>query len=210
MDFPARVAAFLTFVLILSLSAPSMEARIKFDKIKQDKVDLKKLEFTKDQFFTFLTGEISKRPKGLGTYGEVSVPLCNIKVRGTTLGTLKTLKGRQIKYISNPSCDQTVLQKVLLKSYDYSPDGLSRYGNRRCIMNAVNLIRPILEYYTLLYEVRNSENCPECDERERGKLSKVSDLQGKLEENCGQEFQKIVRFMEDLDISVESAYRKKK
>ncbi len=184
-------------------------AKIDFKTIEQTRIDIEKITIEKKHFFSFITGIISKKRFGLGNYGRVSFSPCDIKINDRKLIEYRTLKGLENKYLSNPSCDQTVIRKVLEKNYNYRSNNLTRYQSRKCIMTIEKVFSPLLEYYTIQHEEKRSKDCRSCDAEERGRLNKILNIQKKIADNCHEEREKVLNFLSDLDNTVDRAYRLK-
>lgn len=196
------------FVLLFFVTGVAF-GEINFSAIQKERIDLKKLEIEKQQFFDFVAEKVNSKRKGLGLYGRVSFIPCSIKVDGVELSSYKNLKGRDVKYLSNPSCGQLVLGKVLKKGYGYDSGKLSTYGNRQCLLTIEKIFSPILEYYTILYEERAKKSCSNCDFAEKKRLSKIGKIQSKIEDSCGSEYSKVDAFLAELGLVIEKAFKEK-
>ena len=199
---------FALIILLTGIGQPLSLAKINFTEIKKQKINLNDLKINKEVLFRFLENSIKGRKKGLGTYGRVSLVLCNLPIAGRPLSDYKTEKGREIRFLSNPSCGQLILAKVLEDGYLYEQKALSGYDNRRCLLVVEKIFSPLLEYYTILYEERGTE-CEYCAQQERERLVKISSVQAEITDKCSQESGKVLKFLDDLDQVIEKAYQSK-
>mgnify|MGYP007123709386 CR=1 FL=1 len=129
--------------------------------------------------------------------------------KGKKLIDYKTLKGIDNRFLSNPSCSQTVLGKILIKSYGFSHDNVSSYQGRKCLLNIEKIFSPMLEYYTIRFEEKTKPDCLSCEDNEQRRLQKIIAAQKKISEACKGEKTSILQFLGDLDEKIENAYRKK-
>ena len=164
----------------------------------------------KEQFFTFITETIAGKPFGLGAYGRVSVKICDMLYKGRKLIDYKTEKGIDHRFLSNPSCSQTVLRKILEKSYGFNAGSPSVYQDRKCILNVEKIFSPMLEYYTIKYEEKTKPDCRRCEDNEKWRLQKIIAAQKAISEACHDESKSILEFLSDLDAQIENAFRKKR
>lgn len=196
------------FLLFIVFTAPT-QALIDFQGAEKDKIDLETLETDRDQFFDFLKSSIISRPAGLGKYGRVPFYPCNMVVNNRKLIDYKTLEGKEIKFLSNPSCDQIVIRKVLENSYSYAKEKMSGYQGRQCILNVEKLISPILEFYTIKYEERKKSYCNACDFKEQKRMDLILRIQKAAVQDCGSQKDSVMQFISDLDAEVEKIYKSK-
>ncbi len=194
--------------LILLLGSQSSLSKVNFTLIKKEVINLNKLEIHKEEVFSFLNATIKMKRTGLGAYGRVSFNLCQIPIDGQVLEEYKSPSGRELKFLSNPSCAQTVLQKILENDYSYESGTFSIYDNRRCLLTVEKIFSPLMEYYTILFEEK-IKKCPGCTQQENNRLAKISSIQVELGEKCLGENGKVLHFLEDLDQTIESAYKEK-
>lgn len=199
---------FLLFCPLL-LVTDALEARIRFETTRSIQIDLEKLDVSKENFFRYLTEVVHTNPFGLQAYGQVPFKVCNMKLNDRRLIDYQTPGGRKIRFISNPSCDQMIIQRLLHLNYDYNAEVLGSYGNRKCIRSIEAIFSPILEYYTIHHEEKSRPNCERCDEKERDRLNKISDIQAKIADSCQSEQEKVINFLNDLDETVENAFQTK-
>lgn len=204
------ICLLLTVLIPVLLTPHNSEARIKFESTRSIQIDLEKLEISKQTFFSFVSRVIHQYPFGLQAYGQVPFKVCDIKIKGRRLIDYQTTTGRKVRFISNPSCDQLVISRLLEANYQYSPANLGSYENRKCIRSIETVFSPILEYYTILYEEKKRDVCIRCDEKERERLEKIALIQQKIVDSCKGEQDKIINFLNDLDESIEKAYQTKK
>ncbi len=204
---PRLLFALLFLVLLASQSA---DARIRFETTRAIQIDLENLEINSQTFFTYITTVIHRNPFGLQAYGQVPFNVCDMKLKGRKLFDYQTTKGRKVRFMSNPSCDQIVLRRLLEASYEYNRGGLSPYENRKCIRNIESIFSPLIEYYTIQYEEKSRPDCKRCDEKERERLGKIAGIQEKMAASCKGEQDKVIRFMNHLDETIEKAFQTKK
>ena len=184
-------------------------AKINFQATVQDKIDIESLDIDKNRFFNFVDATIQNREPGLGSYGRVPLHPCDIKFNDMKLVEYKTLEGKDVKFLSNPSCDQIVIRQILENSYDYKKSAISSYKNRQCILSVEKIISPLLEYYTLKYEERAKGTCNACEFKEKERLDTIMDTQEKILEHCQSQSEKVMAFIRELDAQIENSYRKK-
>ena len=193
----------------LLLTAAAADARIRFESTRSIQIDLAKLEVDGKTFYAYLKKVIHQNPVGLQAYGQVPFNICDMELNGRKLFDYQTTTGRKVRFMSNPSCDQMVLLRLLETSYEYQPENLSPYENRQCIRSIEGIFSPMLEYYTILFEEKRKPECKRCDEKERDRLSKISKMQTKMSNSCKGEQKKIIRFLNDLDETIENAFQSK-
>ena len=200
---------YLFLLLFLSILIPSsVSAKIQFDALTHTKIDIEQLEITKDSFFSFIHKVVQEKKKGLGTYGKLGIDFCKITIKERPLDEYQTLKGRDVRYLSNPSCSQMVLTKVLTKNYGYNPADRSSYDNRKCIRFTEDITSPLFEYYTLHLELRSTGDCPFCEAKERERLKKIVKIRNKIKESCHSK--SVLNFISDLDSAFETAFKDRK
>jgi len=200
------IVGFIFFFCFFSQPATS---KINFKDSTQDRIDLEKIDFEKEQFFAFVKNSIEQKPFGLGAYGRVSIKTCDMPYKGRKLIDYKTMKGIGHEYLSNPSCSQTVLRKILQKSYGFQTGKLTEYQNRKCFLNLEKVFSPMLEYYTIRYEERTKSDCRRCEYNEQRRLQKIIDSQQEIGAACQGEKTAVLEFLSDLDEQIESAFQKK-
>jgi hypothetical protein len=210
MTFKQAITRITCCLICLASFGSTANARIDFKALKDTRIDLETLKIEKAQFLAFVTQTIEEKPFGLGAYGRVSLDLCNMEYDGIKLIDYQNPKGISHRFISNPSCDQTVIQRLLKLHYQYKPEALSSYQNRRCIMTLEKIFSPMLEYYTIRYEEKTLENCQRCDQREKDRLNTIADLQRQLKQNCRQEADKVMDFLQELDEVINRSFSGKK
>ncbi len=204
-----KIYIILFLLILFPLISGIAVAKINFSAAAKNKIDLEKLSINKEQFLSFVSGAINERSPGLGYYQTVSISPCQFKLNDQKLVDYKTLKGIEAKYLSNPSCNQIVIRKILENSYDYKKENLTSYQNRRCIITFEKMLSPLFEYYTIRYEEKELLGCNTCNTKERNRLKKIEDIQKKLAQECHSEQQKVMRFFSDLDEMVEKTYQQK-
>ena len=118
-------------LLLLLLLAPALWAQIDLKQIGQDRVDTQNLKVEKPAFYRFVAGVVKTSKPGLGNYGQVNLPLCQFEVGGVPLENLKNEAGKHIKFLSNPSCSQLVLEKLLVGGYGYDEKTIKSYQSKR-------------------------------------------------------------------------------
>ncbi|MFH2131067.1 MAG: hypothetical protein ABIK68_11905 [bacterium] len=192
------------------LNAQSTEARILFKAEKPVEINLEKLNLTKEMFFAFVTTSVHTNPFGLQAYGQVPFRVCDFKLDNRDLFDYKTVDGRLNRFLSNPSCDQIVLLRLLENSYQYRKDNLSPYENRSCILSMEKIFSPLLEYYTIHYEEKSKAECIQCDRKEQTRMDRIAVIQDKIVQDCGKEQGKVVQFLKELDEVIENAFKTKK
>lgn len=201
---------------LLLLATPDLQARIRFNSTLSIQIDLEKLDLSKAAFFSYVTEVVRQKPFGLQTYGQVPFRVCDLKLKGRKLFDYETSKGRNIRFISNPSCDQIVIRRLLETNYHYELKNLSAYDNRNCIRAVEGIFSPLLEYYTIHYEdaihyeEKTKPDCVLCDEKERKRMEKITVVQKTIIEDCRQEQEKVIEFLNDLDETIEKAFQSKK
>jgi hypothetical protein len=196
-------------LIILLLFTITAVAKINFLATSQDKIDLEELDIDKSTFLGFVKSTVINRPPGLGNYGRVSFYPCDIEVGGLKLIEYKSMDGKEIRFYSNPSCHQTVLQKVLENSYGYKKANLSSYQSRQCVLSVEKIISPMLEYYTIKYEERQNPQCSSCEFKEKERLSQILATQKKILQHCKGESDNVMGFINDLDSIIEEGFKAK-
>ena len=197
-------------VLSLILIIPAvLSAKVNFKSISVEKIDLDNLKINKSKFFDYIKDTIRDKPKGLGTFGRVSFIPCDIKINGEKLSGLKNLKGKELKFFSNPSCDQVVIRKVISQSYQYKKKNLSSYKDKKCMFSLQKVFSPLLEYYTIKFEEKFIKDCPYCASAEKSRINQISDIQNKVKNYCKSEGDKILTFINDLDVFIEREFKEK-
>lgn len=191
------------------LGGQNTEARIRFETTRSIQIDLENLKINNQTFLAFVTQVVHQNPFGLQAYGQVPFNVCEMKLEGRRIIDYQTTKGREVRFMSNPSCDQIVLRRLLETSYEYSRDSLSPYENRQCIRSIESIFSPLLEYYTIHFEDKSRPDCVRCDEKERSRLGKIAAIQEKIASGCKSEQDKVIRFLTDLDASIEKAFQTK-
>lgn len=199
----------LVLMILFSLTLPIADARIRFDQTVSIEIDLKNLDIRKQTFLDYVTRVVHEKPFGLQAYGQVPFKVCEMKHKGRQLLDYQTTEGRKVRFMSNPSCDQLVLQRLLKLDYNYQPDDHGFYQNRKCIRSIEEIFSPLLEYYTIRYEEKTRPDCERCDAKERHRLSKISGIQEKIVKNCKAEQDNVIRFLTDLDATIENAFQSK-
>ena len=198
----------IAFIILLLVSSLTI-AKINFQAGGKDKIDLDKLVIDKEAFFDHVKNTILSHPPGLGNYGRVAFHPCDMEIEGLKLIDYKTMEDREIRYLSNPSCYQIVLRKVLEHDYRYNEKAISRYQNRQCMLSVEQIISPMLEYYTIKYEERKISDCPSCDFKEKERLDLILSTQKKISEHCTSDSTKVMNFITDLDAIIEKSYQTK-
>ncbi|MBU2514985.1 hypothetical protein KJ966_26995 [bacterium] len=198
----------LIFICVFFAAFP-VQAKINFQTVEQDKIDLETLKTDRDQFFEFVKSTILNRPSGLGNYGTVSFHACDMEIGNQKLIDYKTMEGKRIKFLSNPSCNQTVIRRVLENSYKYSKTELTSYQNRQCILSVEKIISPMLEYYTIKYEEQKKPDCSACDYKEKERLDLILSTQRKIIQHCKVQADNVMKFISELDTQIETAYKNK-
>lgn len=203
---------YLSVIGIISLAFLAIHpvaAKINFNEATQDRIDLEKLIVKKDQLFNFFALSINQKRFGLGAYGRVSVRICDMPYKGRKLIDYKTEKGIGHQFLSNPSCDQTVLRTFLQANYGFNASNLSPYQSRKCILTLEKIFSPMLEYYTIRYEEKTKPDCPQCEDNEKRRLQSIINIQQKIGETCQEETKPILNFLNDLDEQIENTFQKK-
>lgn len=195
------------FIFLLFLLPLHLSADIQFDALSQLKINIENLEIKKPLFISFVEHTVKNKPKGLGTYGKLNFNFCNIPVKGRPLSEYQTSKGRDVRFLSNPSCSQMVLSKLLTQNYKYNLSDRSSYDNRRCIRLIENITVPLFEYYTLKMELKPEGNCRFCDVKERERLQKIVALRNKIKQTC--QSQSVLDFITELDHTIETSFSKR-
>jgi hypothetical protein len=193
----------------LLLFTTTVEARIDFKALQETRIDLETLKFEKAQFFGHVTQTIKEKAFGLGTYGRVPFHPCDMEYDGLRLNEYQNLRGVSLRFISNPSCNQTVIQLLLEQHYQYRPQALSSYQNRQCMLSLEKIFSPMLEYYTIRYEERTLENCDHCGRQEMDRLNKIAAQQRQITQHCRQEADKVMSLLQELDEVINQAFRQK-
>lgn len=203
------LTAIIVFIFTFTLVPMNAKAKINFSAVTEDRIEIDKLEVSKEDFLNFVKEYINSLPKGLGNYGTVSFKSCDYKINNLKLSEYKTPDGKEIRFFSNPSCDEILIRKVLESSYDFEDNSLSRYENRTCVLATKRIFSPILEYYSLKFEERDSENCQSCDFKERNRLNRILTIQKDIQRSCKSATDNVVEFVSDFDVLAEETYRTK-
>lgn len=198
----------LFIVFIFSLSSYAL-GQIKLDRLLNDRVDLSKLEVTKDSFFAFIARDIAAKPIGYRSYSQVAFDACDYPYKEKALKLYRDPKGKELKYLSNPTCEQTILHKVLRASYRYEMKKLSSYRHRQCLLNLSKIIDPILVLYALQIEEPTKGPCSYCNSMMKHRAKSVFKAQEQINKFCGKEAGKTAKFIMDLSEVVEGAMRTK-
>lgn len=193
--------------LLIGLFAINGFAQINFQAINQNRIDLEKLKIDKQQLFGFVQETILTRQPGLGAYGRVPFYPCDMKLGEQKIIDYRTPEGKEIKFLSNPSCGQIVIRTVLETSYRYDKNAITSYKNRQCLLSLETIISPMLEYYTIKYEERQLGDCPSCNFKEKERLDSILAIQKKITDNCQNESPKVMNFITDLDTQIVSSYK---
>jgi hypothetical protein len=197
------------FCLVIVLLSLTSFGKIDFQAVNQDKIDLETFDIDKQQFFEFVKESILTRQPGLGKYGRVSFYPCDMKLGELKINEHKTPAGKEVRFLSNPSCDQIVIRKVLENSYRYDKNAVTAYKNRQCLLSLEKIISPMLEYYTIKYEESRKNDCSTCEFKEKERLDLIIATQKKIVENCQTENSKVMSFVTELDAQIESGYKAK-
>ncbi len=205
-----KLSILVSLICSVLLIAQSSQARIRFDKPPAVELDLEKLNLQKNAFFSFVTTSVHENPFGLQAYGQIPFRVCDFKLKGRKLFNYKSPKGRENRYMSNPSCDQIIIRRLLETNYRYQKNNLPTYKNRMCIRSIERIFSPILEYYTIRFEEKSRTNCSRCEDKEQERLDKIVTIQEKITENCGQEQESVMEFLNELDGVIETAFESKK
>ena len=194
--------------LLLSFSSVT-SAAIDFDAITSDQIDLAALKISKKSFFEFAADQVQEKKPGLGTYGIVEFETCAYPVNGRPLHQLQTLAGKPIRLLSTPSCTETVIQKVLEQNYNFDPTKPNNYKARRCIYTLIKAFRPMMEYYSMVYEERKAGDCRFCDDQEKRRLEKIAKTGQKTKQFCGSNQPKVQQFLQEFSNQLDQAYKAK-
>lgn len=184
-------------------------AQLDFDQLGDDKVDLEALQVTKQAFMEFVDQEVAQKEPGLGTYGIVKLEVCHFPVNGRRLSDLKTLQGKSVPLISNPSCEQLVVQKLLDAAYGYAQTDLSPYARRRCLYETTQAFGHMMEYYTIKHVNPVIDECRFCEGQLKRRLTKIQQAHAKAQSYCGPAMPKIKEFLQDLSDRLDLAYQAK-
>ncbi|MDT8448059.1 MAG: hypothetical protein RRB13_14295 [bacterium] len=203
---PTILLLFFVFVTGFSSNA---QAQLNLDQLGPEGVDLSKVVINKELFLDFVGREVAQKKPGLGTYGKVELDLCSFPVNGRPLKELKTLQGKSIRLFSNPSCEQWVLRQLLDRSYGFSDQPLSTYQMRRCISETTKAFSPMMEYYTVLYEVPVLSDCAFCEIQKKRRLSQIQDANEKVKSYCEEAVPEVQRFLQDLSGRLDQAFKLK-
>jgi len=203
-------ARILIFLLFLSFSTVTpLWAKINYSDSESKKIDLNEEKIDKQLFFQFVQDQIKARSPGLGAYGRVSFIPCDMDFEGKPLGSYENKEGREIRFLSNPSCDQMVVGTVLKQNFGYQAEKLGKYGNRKCLLSVEKVFSPLLEFYTIVYEERKKKSCPRCQKLEDNRVKRIRNYRSKASVDCGQEQKKVMHFLDELESTIESAYQEK-
>ena len=205
-----KLSILITLFFSVLLITQGSQAKIRFKTTRTIELDLEKLNLGKDAFFSYVTKSVHGNPFGLQAYGQVPFHVCDFKLNGRKLFDYKSHQGRENRYMSNPSCDQIVVRRLLENSFNYKMDNLSSYKNRMCMRSIERIFSPLLEYYTILYEEKSQTICIRCDEKEQERMDKIVSIQEKITENYLQEQEKVMQFLNELDGVIEAAFKSKK
>jgi len=184
-------------------------AAIDFEAITVGHIDLEKLKVSKSSFLAFADAQVRQRSEGLGTYGIVDFNACDYPVAGKPLSKLENLEGKALRLLSTPSCQELVIQKVLVQNYQFGPEVPSAYKARRCIYTLIKAFRPMMEYYTLKYEEAKSGNCSFCEDQQRRRLEKIAKVTQKTTQFCGENQPKVQQFLNDLSGQLDQSFIRK-
>lgn len=201
---------FVSLILLILLGlAPHALAQLGFQELVKDQVHVEKLSITKESFFAFLQQDLNAKPLGLGPGSQVNFDLCHYPAQGKPLASQRNELGKEIKFLSNPSCQQIVLKKILISSYGYKPNSLSSYRDRQCTLGLIKMFKPILAYYVIQIEEPAKAACPYCDSMAQYQAQQIFKEQGKVNTLCGVEAGKTARFIGDLSNEVERILKEK-
>ena len=205
-----KLSILVSLICSVLLIAQSSQAGILSKKNPAVKLDLEKLNLPKKAFFSFVTASVHQNPFGLQAYGQIPFRVCDYELNGRKLFDYKSSQGRENRYMSNPSCDQLVIRRLLEISYRYQKGNLSTYKNRMCVRSIEKIFSPLLEYYTIRFEEKSRTNCSRCEDKEQERLDKIVIIQEKITEHCGQEQESVMEFLNELDGVIEAAFKSKK
>ena len=200
------------FILIFSsifILTNSLFAQIGYKALTSDRIELKSLTISKDEFFAYTRNTILTNPLGLGPSTLVSFQLCDYPVKGKKLSTYETPEGKGITFLSNPSFKQIVLRKVLVESYDFKGDNISTYRNRQCLLDLTEIIGPLLQFFATQIEEPAKKDCTHCQSMAQYKAKVLYKAQGQINKTCGVEAGKTAKFVADFSQVVESSMREK-
>ena len=198
-----------TLVSILVLLVQPAFAQIGYKALTSDRLDLKALKITKEEFFDFTAKTIKTNPLGLGPSTILHFKLCEFQIKGRALSEYKTLKGKEIAFLSNPSCKQVVLRKILVESYGFRQDRLSSYRNRQCLLDVTEIVGPIVNFFATQIEEPAKKDCPHCNSMAQSKAKTLFKAQGQINKTCGVEAGKTGKFVAEFSEIVEQAMREK-
>jgi len=198
------------FLFCCWINVRTVRAQINFNALQETKIDLEALEIDKPRFFAFVARVINEKPFGLGTYGQVPFRACDLEFNERKLIDYQTLKGISHQYLSNPSCDQTVIRQFLKQNYNYRPQTLSQYQDRKCILTLEKIFGPMLEYYTIRYEEKTRPDCYLCDQKEKLRLDKIATLHRQIQKECQPDSEKVMQFLRELDETIVKTFKAKK
>lgn len=194
------------FLSFLTIFPTYSTAQTEFEDLFSTTLDIQVLEIKKKPFFAFIHKTVQEKEKGLGTYGKLNIDFCKFTFKGRPLNAYQTSKGRDVRFLSNPSCHQMVLQKVLTLNYKYDPDNRSSYDNRKCIRYIEDLTAPLYEFYTLKFELTPQGNCTFCESKERARVQKIIKIRRKIKETC--DSKSVFSFISDLEQAFTRALKK--
>ena len=207
MTFKRMMQLLILLSSLLFLATSLVTAKVNIKELTANTIDLDALVIDKASFYEFLREVVHHRTEGLGMYGQFEVNLCEIPLNDRPMMSYRNVEDREIRFISNPSCPQLVLIKVLREGYGYDPSTMSSYENRKCIRSVEKIISPLLEYYTITWELENKKDCIGCDAKKRLKLQKIVSQQKRIKSDCT--IDQIGQFLDDLEAAIEEAYRTK-
>ncbi len=196
------------FVIIIFFSITGL-AIINFQPSFQDTIDIEAIEMDKKTFFDFVHQTILHKKPGLGKYGRVAFHPCDMKIGELKIIDYKSKEGKELRFFSNPSCNQIILRRVLENSYQYDKASVTSYHNRQCLLSVEKIISPLLEYYTLKYEVQKMGDCNACEFKEKERLDLILATQKKVLQHCHSQAPKVIKFITELDSQIEASYKSK-
>ncbi|MDX2470335.1 MAG: hypothetical protein QNL04_07145 [SAR324 cluster bacterium] len=201
--------AFMLIFYSVFFLANSLFAQIGYKALTADRIELKTLKISKDQFFAYTRNTILSNPLGLGVSTLVPFELCDYPVKGKKLSSYNTPEGKGIIFLSSPSCKQIVLRKVLVQSYDFKGDNISNYRNRQCLLDITEIIGPLLQFFATQIEEPAKKDCPHCQSMAQYKAKVLYKAQGQINKTCGVEAGKTAKFVADFSQVVEASMKEK-
>ncbi len=195
--------------IFFTLASVSSLAKINFSNPARETLDIETLDIGKSDFFDFVKSTILDKKPGLGKYDRVAFSPCDIEIDNQKIIDYRDQKGKEIKFFSNPSCNQIVIRRVLENSYQYNKSTITGYQNRQCLLNVERIISPLLEYYTIMYEERKKENCDICDFKEKERIDIILATQKEVLEHCKSQSDNVIQFISELDSHIESTFKVK-